>query len=750
MPEQSDLGEPPAEDPLPDVVVPATETSFLRWRVTDGADGLVGNTTLEVQGPRNNGIADDGVDSQWQEGVVATVVDNVGQGGYSGLDLDPVAGQFMLEQVAPDANPVATHDLVAGESYRVRPIDAPDGFTTEGVEWLVLDSAADPPMSTLQLPNPPPAELKTAAPSAEPEMIVMAAPPGADPKGAYQPSFDSSDPVTWYSAGSPAEATEINSFTSSFTQSGVNWILGATWTRPSATGAKGWSIEYTVAPERWGAASGTTLVPQPDRSQGGMVIIIENSNAQNYTTQRCTYTSAATYPGTCVPVANVLTSPDGGFTMVLSLTLTPEFVGQQGCPSTLGSTGYIRSWTGNKNIQAWVAPVTVNPPSTCDVQIEVSKTTVSVTGATTTLVDDWTFTGENSELSPGSLIGTASQTTSLSNSHLANWIMRFTDEEQTAMVTLSETVKPGWTLTQVICNTVDLTSSIVVSGDQASVNLNVTQGGVKQSCVFTNTETPKPADVTWSKIAEGTETLLGGSEWTLTGPEVPADTLVVDCTSAPCAVGAFLDQDPIAGQFKLMDLPWGDYTLTESKSPVGYSGVGYFDFTIDVSNGGTTVDLGDATNSPLPGAVSWSKVDAVNGDLLGGSEWKIVGPAPALTEVAIVDCTSAPCLGPDVDPISGQFELEELEWGSYTVTETKAPPGYIGGVEFTFTVDALNAGTVIDKGEFENEQQPGVALPLTGGLGSDIFNIAGAGIALLALILVATYAIRLRRIPEVM
>ncbi len=46
-----------------------------------------------------------------------------------------------------------------------------------------------------------------------------------------------------------------------------------------------------------------------------MVIIIENSNAQNYTTQRCTYTSLANYPGTCVSVANALSSPDGGFTM---------------------------------------------------------------------------------------------------------------------------------------------------------------------------------------------------------------------------------------------------------------------------------------------------------------------------------------------------------------------------------------------------------------------------------------------------
>ena len=1078
-----------ASDPVP-------EPPYVRWRVADESDALVAGTTIELQGPRNDSVADDGADSQWAAAVSTRVTDNVGQDGYAGADLDPLAGQFMVKQLVDHRDAAVTHDVAAGETLRVKPVVAPSGYEVEVAAWLDLASVSSPDavVSTLILQVPsldPVEEPQSSARSGAPDISLLAAPPGAEPKGAYQPSFDSSDPTTWYSSGSPAEATEINSFTSSFTQSGVNWILGATWTRPSATGAKGWSIEYTVAPERWGAASGTTLVPQPDRSQGGMVIIIENSNAQNYTTQRCTYTSLANYPGTCVSVANALSSPDGGFTMVLSLTLTPEFVGQQGCPSTLGSTGYIRSWTGNKNIQAWVAPVTVNPPSncakitvnkevlrgstsnlagatfrlytgtsstvgspvsdawatctigaapatsctmtlpssangnaywvveesagagtfalqniatgptgtvdtlnpypgrtatvtagqtqqipragtgettsigkttnalnnpqlvpdcvagldvvlildlstsisaaqrtdyangleqmvealqgtgsrvsvvtynaaaanpntfgianltsadspglitslrngvlnganfaagtnwddgfqraatlaagspgvydlammitdgapnysrtssssydvrfhsvenavlsanaikaqgipvwtvgvgnaignplgevnlravsgpgdyfvgaweslggtlediataaTCQVPIEVSKTTVSAAGATTTLVDDWTFGALKAAESPGTLLGATPQTTSPTNDHLAKWSMRFTEPSgQSATVTLSETVKPGWTLTQVVCNAVDLTDSIVLSGDQASVALNLTVGQTTQSCVFTNTETPLPADVTWSKVANETEELLGGSEWTLTGPEVPADTVVVDCTSAPCAVGAFLDQNPIAGQFKLMDLPWGDYTLTESKPPVGYSGVGYFEFTIDVSNGGTTVDLGDATNSTLPGAVSWSKVDSVNGELLSGSEWKIVGPAPSLTEVAIIDCTSTPCLGPDVDPISGQFELEELEWGSYTVTETKAPPGYIGGVEFTFTVDALNAGTVIDKGDFENEQQPGVALPLTGGLGSDIFNIAGVGIALLALILAATYAIRLRRIPEVM
>ncbi len=34
--------------------------------------------------------------------------------------------------------------------------------------------------------------------------------------------------------------------------------------------------------------------------------------------------------------------------------------------------------------------------------------------------------------------------------------------------------------------------------------------------------------------------------------------------------GAFKDQDPVAGAFKLIELPAGDYTLTENTAPPGY------------------------------------------------------------------------------------------------------------------------------------------------------------------------------------
>lgn len=163
------------------------------------------------------------------------------------------------------------------------------------------------------------------------------------------------------------------------------------------------------------------------------------------------------------------------------------------------------------------------------------------------------------------------------------------------------------------------------------------------------------------------------------------------------------------------------------------------------TNGLSNITVTNATKRVL-GSVTWSKVAAGTSDLLKGSAWKIVGPVPAVTEIAITDCTSLPCDDADKDPAAGQFKLEGLAWGSYTVTETKAPPGYVGGASFTFTVDETNAGPVpIDQGAIENEQQAGVSLPLTGGLGRDFYTLLGFGTLLVAATALGLHKLRSRR-----
>ncbi len=111
-----------------------------------------------------------------------------------------------------------------------------------------------------------------------------------------------------------------------------------------------------------------------------------------------------------------------------------------------------------------------------------------------------------------------------------------------------------------------------ISGSNLEVTLestpseSVVDGGV--------VNTPLTGTVTWSKT-DMRGNLLSGSEWTLTGPGIPADTRVVDCvadTADQCAEGSYTDRDPRAGFFLLEGLAWSvdSYTLVESAAPAGY------------------------------------------------------------------------------------------------------------------------------------------------------------------------------------
>ncbi|WP_103063282.1 CshA/CshB family fibrillar adhesin-related protein [Actinomyces qiguomingii] len=78
--------------------------------------------------------------------------------------------------------------------------------------------------------------------------------------------------------------------------------------------------------------------------------------------------------------------------------------------------------------------------------------------------------------------------------------------------------------------------------------------------------------VTWMKTDADTGGPLAGSTWHLSGPEVPDGTVVDDCATEPCAPGAYSDQDPTPGSFKVSGLVWNEvsYTLREAAAPAGY------------------------------------------------------------------------------------------------------------------------------------------------------------------------------------
>jgi LPXTG-motif cell wall-anchored protein len=151
-------------------------------------------------------------------------------------------------------------------------------------------------------------------------------------------------------------------------------------------------------------------------------------------------------------------------------------------------------------------------------------------------------------------------------------------------------------------------------------------------------------------------------------------------------------------------------------------------------------------NKPTAGTIAWEKVDSTTASRhLAGSEWTLQGPGSAGATLAVKDCTANPCTGTnDTDARAGYISVGGLAWGTYTLTETKAPAGYVlDTTPRTATVGAISLTVTV--GAIKNTQQTVPALPLTGGIGADSYLIAGGALTGLALALAGLHLLRRRR-----
>ena len=79
----------------------------------------------------------------------------------------------------------------------------------------------------------------------------------------------------------------------------------------------------------------------------------------------------------------------------------------------------------------------------------------------------------------------------------------------------------------------------------------------------------------------------------------------------------------------------------------------------------------------------------------------------------------------------GQFEFKNLEYGTYRLTETKAPEGY--NLLRASTDIEINSEKVEYVGELSNKEK--TALPITGGAGKSTLIIAGTFVLILLIMI---------------
>lgn len=183
------------------------------------------------------------------------------------------------------------------------------------------------------------------------------------------------------------------------------------------------------------------------------------------------------------------------------------------------------------------------------------------------------------------------------------------------------------------------------------------------------------------------------------------------------------------GQWKCVDKNGKDVTLTSGNSQR------------------VTLKPGDevtctVTNTALPGAIFWQKVDQRDqSKLLDGSQWTLSSDVKDFEDLNIMDNGE----NDQSSDTAGELSVGGLVWGEYTLTETKAPTGYQtpAGDDAKHSVSVLpSSGTegegrfVIDAGVISNARIEVSSLPLTGGASERDWLIGGAGLGVLALLLI--------------
>ncbi len=134
------------------------------------------------------------------------------------------------------------------------------------------------------------------------------------------------------------------------------------------------------------------------------------------------------------------------------------------------------------------------------------------------------------------------------------------------------------------------------------------------------------------------------------------------------------------------DLIYGNYTVVETKAPLGYENANYTE-KININQAGQIVHLNagnNIVNEQQVGQIDLHKVDQ-DSSALANAEFTIYDKDGKEVEILITDET-------------GYAISNNLEYGTYTVVETKAPSGYEND-NYTETITINKPGQIISLNE---------------------------------------------------
>ena len=367
-----------------------------------------------------------------------------------------------------------------------------------------------------------------------------------------------------------------------------------------------------------------------------------------------------------------------------------------------------------------------NAPLTANVSIH--KDVVDENGENKKPGKDWTV-GAKATATTDSVTSAPTAATQKTDANgNAKWGLKFSKTTGRASVAISETQQDGFEFKSGSCDItrIDGSKTTTKLTSEKSTDLTGIKPGDNVDCTYLN----KVSDTALTLVKKVDNKAAAGTakdtDWTLkaAGDAASGNKTIEGKTGSSEVTKAKVKA--------------GKYALSEAGALKGYeasdwvckpsSGSG----TVTSDKSSVTLKSGDdvtctITNTAKTGGVTWGKTDE-SGTALKGSVWTLTGPDGS--ELTIEDCAAASaseCTGADKDPATGKLSVTGLRWGDYSLTEKKAPAGYIlDDTPHTFTV----SGSELNKslGSYTNEQKPQVALPLTGGTGSQIYLIGGAAL----------------------